>query len=91
MQVWRRDNPDKALAALLRPYGVTVEWYREQEARQHGLCAICGQPETGMRNGKVKKLAVVFDLKGRILFMSNKDSVVSLKEFWELVSDRFGI
>jgi hypothetical protein len=58
---WRSDYPHRALAIELRAYGVTVEWYAEQERKQQGLCAICGQPETSTRNGKVKRLAVDHD------------------------------
>jgi hypothetical protein len=55
---WARENPDKFLQIQLTPYGVTVEWYRAQEAKQGGVCAMCHQPETSMRNGKVRRLAV---------------------------------
>ena len=58
MKKWRQDNPDKMLQQQLNQYGVTVEWYRAKEREQGGLCAICGQPETQQRNGKVKRLAV---------------------------------
>lgn len=55
---FRLNNPDGQLAIELVKYGVTVAWYREKEAEQHGLCAVCGCPEKAMRNGKVKRLAV---------------------------------
>lgn len=45
----------------LKGYGVTVEWYKEQEAKQNGCCAMCGRPERAKRNGKVKRLAVDHD------------------------------
>jgi hypothetical protein len=36
---------------------VSLAWYETQMAEQHGLCAICGKPETLMRNGQVRRLA----------------------------------
>ena len=62
---WRRRHPDRALAEALRPYGVTLEWYRAKEAEQHGLCAVCGQPETirkkGTKDGTIRRLVVDHD------------------------------
>jgi hypothetical protein len=58
---FRINNPDAQLQIELRRYGVTVNWYRAREQAQHGLCAICGQPETAKRNGKVKRLSVDHD------------------------------
>jgi len=58
---WRQKYPDRALAESLQLYGVSLEWYRAKEAEQHGLCALCGQPETATRNGKVKRLSVDHD------------------------------
>jgi Recombination endonuclease VII len=55
---WRRDNPFKALRQQIAKYGVTVEWYLKRLKKQENVCAICGQPETATRNGKVKRLAV---------------------------------
>ena len=37
--------------------GWTPEAYDAAHAKQQGLCAICKRPETGTRNGKIKKLA----------------------------------
>ena len=58
MRAWRTNNPDKALQQQLNKYGVTVEWYQAQEAKQNNCCAICNQPEVARRNGKRKRLAV---------------------------------
>lgn len=43
---------------LKKTYGVTLEWYEEQLAKQEGLCAICGKPETVIICGKQISLAV---------------------------------
>lgn len=40
-------------------YGITPERYYEMLQRQSGVCAICGEPETGKaRNGGIRLLAV---------------------------------
>lgn len=43
---------------LKRSFGITIEQYREMQAAQKGLCAICGRPEEFVRRGKVLSLAV---------------------------------
>ncbi len=43
---------------LRRNYGVTLEWYDAQHARQKGLCTICDQPETQVIGGRLLELAV---------------------------------
>ena len=58
---FRENNPDGQLSHELKKYGVTVEWYRAQEAIQRKLCAVCGLPERAKRGGKVKRLAVDHD------------------------------
>jgi len=58
---FRKNNPDGQLRLELLKYGVTVEWYRAKEWEQQSLCAVCGHPETAMRNGKVRRLAVDHD------------------------------
>ncbi len=42
-------------------YRVTLEWYDMMLELQGGVCAICGEPETVMRFGKLKILAVDHD------------------------------
>lgn len=42
-------------------YGVTPEWYDAMMESQRGTCAICRQPETVMRFGKLKLLSVDHD------------------------------
>jgi Recombination endonuclease VII/HNH endonuclease len=41
-----------------RKFGVTMAQYCEMLLAQEGKCAICRQPETEIRNGRVKTLAV---------------------------------
>lgn len=41
-----------------RRFGITPERYSELSESQNGACAICKQPETATRLGKVKALAV---------------------------------
>ncbi len=52
-------NPDKVRNNHLKSkFGISLEKYNEMHAAQDGLCAICGQPETTNRYGKVRLLAV---------------------------------
>jgi hypothetical protein len=55
---FRRNNPDGQLRLELLKYGVTVAWYRLKELVQGKVCAICGQHETAVRNGRAMRLAV---------------------------------
>lgn len=43
---------------LKKNFGITIERYAEMLKAQSGVCAICAQPETAIRNGKLKMLAV---------------------------------
>jgi hypothetical protein len=45
-------------ADLKKNFGITLEQYAEILKEQHGVCAICQQPETAIREGKLKMLAV---------------------------------
>ena len=46
----------------LRSYGLTVEDYSGLLAAQHGVCALCGKPETHLsRKGEITRLAVDHD------------------------------
>lgn len=63
MRQWHRAvrvaNPDYFKNQDLKKYyGVTLDWYKEQYAKQDGACAICKQPETSVIRGKVLLLAV---------------------------------
>lgn len=44
--------------ALKKNFGINLDDYNKMHEVQGGVCAICGQPETQMRGGKVKWLAV---------------------------------
>ena len=46
---------------LIVTYGITLEEYNLILERQNGLCAICSQPETVIRNGKLRALCVDHD------------------------------
>jgi len=43
---------------LQKLYGITLDWYKEQHAKQGGVCAICSKPETAVIHGKQVSLAV---------------------------------
>ena len=71
-------------------YGITPEQYAEQLAAQHGVCAICKQPETTVQRGRVLQLAVDHDhvtgqVRGLLCMQCNQtlgkvgDSVERLK------------
>lgn len=44
-----------------RRFGITRQEYAEMFHAQNGACAICSQPETATRNGRIKALAVDHD------------------------------
>lgn len=46
---------------LKQTYGLSREQYDEMVKEQDGKCALCGQPETFVRNGKVHELNVDHD------------------------------
>jgi hypothetical protein len=48
---------------LHRYQGMTIDAFNAMLAEQGGVCAICGQPETATRNGKVRWLCVDHDHK----------------------------
>lgn len=65
----------------LMAYGLTDEQYRAMVEAQGGLCAICGQPETAIRRGAVKPLAVDHDhetRKVRALLCHNCNAALGL-------------
>jgi hypothetical protein len=56
---YRKLVPQTEKARGLREkFDLTLEQFEEMNNRQNGKCAICGNPETQMRDGKVKTLAV---------------------------------
>jgi hypothetical protein len=63
MREWQRRaraaDPDYGKNTdLKKNYGVTLDWYKEQHAKQGGVCAICNHPETSVIRGKTLSLAV---------------------------------
>ena len=44
-----------------RRFGITRQEYAEMFHAQNGVCAICSQPETATRHGRIKALAVDHD------------------------------
>jgi len=63
MREWQRKaraaDPDYGKNSdLKKNYGITLDWYKEQHAKQGGVCAICNQPETAVIRGKTLSLAV---------------------------------
>lgn len=53
-RAWRESH-------LMSNFGITLSDYAALAAEQDNKCAICANPETEMRNGKVKALAVDHD------------------------------
>ena len=55
----RRRNTHRK-CSLERNYGITDEEYNKMFEEQHGLCAVCGKPETRFehKSGKVQRLSV---------------------------------
>jgi len=63
-QGWRRRNPKKVFGAELKKrYNITSEDYYALLEQQNKKCAICGNPETTKRKGKVWRLSVDHDHK----------------------------
>ena len=44
--------------SLKERYGITQKDFEQMEKNQKGLCAICGNPETMVRDGKLMNLSV---------------------------------
>jgi len=59
---WYADNTERAgdnrRRHNLGKYNLTVDEYNSMLASQGGACAICGNPETKTRQGKVMRLCV---------------------------------
>ena len=61
---YREMTPDQQKARGLRDsFDLSLDKYRKMLEDQDGKCAICSQPETHKRNGKLKALAVDHDHK----------------------------
>lgn len=55
----RAENPDRFKNnELKKAFGIGIDRYREMLVAQAGVCAICGQPETMIRRGKIQSLSV---------------------------------
>lgn len=52
------EYPKREIQRRLREYGMTAEQYEQLKMQQGNLCAICNQPETVVRLGAVRPLAV---------------------------------
>ena len=46
---------------LYKKYGVTLEWYNQNLAKQKNVCAICKQPEVAVIRGRVISMPVDHD------------------------------
>ena len=73
---WKSKNPNRERERNLKKFGLTVEQYDAMHEQQNGLCAICQQPETSQRDGKVYRLAVDHDhntgkVRGLLCFKCN--------------------
>ena len=56
---YRAKTPNQQKARALRDsFGLSLDEYEKMLKTQNGKCAICNQPETHQRNGKLKALAV---------------------------------
>lgn len=54
----RARHPNSGVNTGLKSrYGITLDQYNAMAEAQHGLCAICGRPETRRHLGKLKRLA----------------------------------
>ena len=59
MKEYKSSFPDRDRnSQLQRTFGIDLNDYIRMAVEQNNKCAICGQPETQMRGGKVKALAV---------------------------------
>src|SRR5260221_8653503 len=59
---WYMSHPEEYKLAMvkkkLKQYGLTLDQYKTMLEGQKGLCVICGQPETVVKNGKIQSLSV---------------------------------
>ena len=64
LKAYRQANPEKEKQRSLREnFNISLRQYQEMHDNQNGKCAICNEPETQMRSGKVRALAVDHDHK----------------------------
>ncbi len=55
---WGRDKKVAYAGHINRKFGISVEDYAGMLKKQKGVCAICGQPETMIRRGRVVQLSI---------------------------------
>lgn len=55
---WNAAHPERRRVTVLARHRMTAEEYEALLAVQGGACAICRQPETGIRRGHLMRLAV---------------------------------
>jgi Recombination endonuclease VII/HNH endonuclease len=99
---YRKLTPVAQKARALRDsFNLSLEKYEIMFAAQNGKCAICEQPETHKRNGKIKALAVDHDhktgaIRGLLCSDCNtgigklKDSSMVLRKAAEYLEYRLG-
>lgn len=59
VKAWKAKNPARYWHnQLMAKRGISYEQYKELEAKQSGVCAICKQPETEKQYGKTMPLSV---------------------------------
>jgi hypothetical protein len=67
---WRREQRKKVPGYFrgyerrqtLKKFGLPLEWYEKTYAKQKGVCAICGKPETSKhQNGEIVSLSIDHD------------------------------
>ncbi len=55
----RKRNPEATKnECLKRDFGITLSQYKVMLSNQHGVCAICSQPETATYRGRLRHLSV---------------------------------
>lgn len=61
-RAWRSENAEKNKdISLKQDFGISIDQYNQILIFQKGCCAICNNPETATRSGKIKALAVDHD------------------------------
>ena len=59
---WRFENPDKTRSSrILNKFKITLDAYNLLLEKQNYVCAVCGNPETIIKRGKLLNLSVDHD------------------------------
>lgn len=53
-KTWYEANPDKAKSQRLKQYGLDLEGYNALRHKQNYCCAVCGEHETKVSQGRAK-------------------------------------